>query len=144
MPYGFSGAPPALPALPGFGGGSPLFKPGLPGIEPGGVPAPNSGPLGSPSPAPAINPYQTDINGSASVPAAPVTDPCAGIQPCSWTNMSPCISLLICKTQSSIESGVRSAWSTFLTDAELGAKSAGAYLAAAGIAVVGIYLLIRK
>jgi hypothetical protein len=126
MPYGFpDSGPPALPALPGFGGGSPLFKPGLPGLQTGGAPAPNAGPNGSPSAGPFVNPFQTDINGSASVPAAPVTDPCSGIIPCTWSNLSPCFALATCRIAE-------------------GAKSVGIYLAAAGVAVVGIYLLIRK
>lgn len=116
MPYGFSGDPPALPALPGFAGGSPLFKPGSSG-----------GNLGAPGEiAGGPNPFQTNVNGSATLGtiAAP-SDPCSGIIPCTFTNINPCFALATCRI-------------------EEGAKSAGIYLAAAGIVVAGVYLLFRK
>lgn len=147
MPYGYTGVPPALPALPGFAGGSPLFKPGS-----------SSGNLGAPGEVPTgPNPFQTDVNGSASVAQASPTDPCATAgQPaagdpcagmdsgCSWTNMSPCVNAFSCRLQNSFQSGITSALGLATCRIEQGAKSAGIYLIAAGIGIVGIYLLIRK
>lgn len=152
MPYGYTGVPPALPALPGFAGGAPLS---------GGTPlfggAPSAGNLNAPGNAPAVNPFQTDVNGSASIAAGSPTDPCAtagqaaagdpcaGMDSgCSFTNMSPCINAFSCRLQNSFQSGITSALGLATCRIEQGAKSAGIYLAAAGIGIVGIYLLIRK